>query len=294
MDQSLEVFVKVVEEKNFSKAAEILHMTQPAVSQYIQSLERQLGVKLLERTNKYVRLNQAGEIVYAHAKEILFLKAKMARILDDLKNEASGELRIGASYTFGEYVLPTIVASLREKYSSITPKITIGNSKEVSDLVAQNQLDIGLIESKYRKKGLVIEPFATDTLHVFVSPMHPLAQKECISLEDLQEVTWIVREEGSGTREAADMLFHYLGLEDVNIMEFGSTQVIKESVEAGLGITFLSQWTVRKELMLNTLTMLPVRHTPFARSFSLVKPTSTFETKAVTVFTDLLIEEMRK
>ncbi len=291
LEQALEVFVKVVENKNFSRAAEELHMTQPAVSQYIQGLEGQMGVKLLERTNKYVRLNYAGEIVYAHAKEILSLIAKMKRLVDDITNQASGEIKIGASYTIGEYFLPSIIAAMKKRYPLINPKITIENSKEISELVAENHLDIGLIESKYHRKGLIISPFATDTLHVFISPNHPLAKKENITLEDLQEVTWIVREEGSGTREAVDKLFQSLKIEKVKMMEFGSTQIIKESVEAGLGVAFLSQWTVRKELTLQTLTVLPLDHTPFYRTFSFVKKQSSFETKAVSVFTELLTEE---
>lgn len=295
MDQLLQVFVTVAEKKNFSRAAEELHMTQPAVSQYIQSLERQMGVKLLERTNKYVRLNKAGEIVYAYAQEILTLHGKMKRLVDDLTNQASGEINIGASYTFGEYVLPSIIASLRERFPLITPSILIGNSKEVAELVAGNQLDIGIIESKYRQAGLVIEPFATDVMHIMISTLHPLAKKDSISMEELQDITWIIREKGSGTREATDMLFNYLGIEKEKIqkMEFGSTQVIKESVEAGLGVTFLSEWAVRKELALKSLATLPVRHTPFVRSFSLVKPESSFEAKSVSIFQQVLREEMK-
>src|SRR5699024_11676037 len=105
MDQHLYVFVTVVEKENFSRAAEELHMTQPVVSQYIQSFERTMGSKLLERTNKYVRLNKAGEIVYHHAKEILGLYTKMHELIDDVTNKTSGALAIGASYTFGEYIL---------------------------------------------------------------------------------------------------------------------------------------------------------------------------------------------
>ncbi|WP_243292994.1 LysR family transcriptional regulator [Bacillus sp. FJAT-47783] len=293
MDQLLLVFVTVAEKKNFSRAASELHMTQPAVSQYIQSLERQMGVKLLERTNKYVRLNKAGEIVYEYAKEILSLQGKMKRLVDDLTNQASGDINIGASYTFGEYVLPSIIASLRKRYPLIKPSIMIGNSKEVAELVSNNQLDIGIIESKYRQAGLVIEPFATDVMNIMASTLHPLAKKDRVTMEDLLEVTWIVREEGSGTREATDTLFNYLGIEKVQIMEFGSTQVIKESVEAGLGVTFLSEWAVRKELALKTLTILPVRHTPLVRSFSLVKPESSFEPKSVSIFHQVLREEMK-
>lgn len=108
MDQQLQVFVTVVEKQNFSRAAEELHMTQPAVSQYIRTLETNVGTRLLERSNKYVHLNKVGEIVYHHAKEILGLYTKMQRLVDDVTNVANGPISIGASYTFGEYVLPHI------------------------------------------------------------------------------------------------------------------------------------------------------------------------------------------
>lgn len=106
MDQALEVFVTVVEKGNFTRAAEELLMTQPAVSQYIRALERSLGTRLLDRSNKYVRLNKAGEIVYHHAKEILGLYTRMNTLVDDVMHRASGDLSIGSSYTFGEYLLP--------------------------------------------------------------------------------------------------------------------------------------------------------------------------------------------
>lgn len=135
MDRQLHVFVTVAEMENFSRAAEELHMTQPAVSQYIQSFERTMGTNLLERSNKFVRLNKAGEIVYHHAKEILGLYTKMHYLIDDLTNKTSGPLSIGASYTFGEYVLPHVIAKMHKKYPLIIPTITIGNTKEVANLV---------------------------------------------------------------------------------------------------------------------------------------------------------------
>src|SRR5690625_4269589 len=116
MDQYLRVFITVVERENFTRAAEELHMTQPAVSQYIRLLEEDIGTRLLERTNKYVRLNQAGEIVYHHAKEISGLYTKMQNLVDDLTEKAKGPLAIGASYTFGEYVLPRLLANLCTEY----------------------------------------------------------------------------------------------------------------------------------------------------------------------------------
>ncbi|KLR72266.1 MULTISPECIES: LysR family transcriptional regulator [Geobacillus] len=284
MDQLLYVFVKVVEKGNFTKAAEELHMTQPAVSQHIQTLERLFDTKLLDRTNKYVKLNKAGEIVYHYAKEILGLYTRMNQLVDDLLNRAGGELSIGASYTYGEYVLPQMIAKLHQHYPLIKPTITIGNSNEIVEMVSSHQLDVGIIEMDIETKNVYIEPFAKDQMVVVASVHHPYAQKESVQMDDLRNATWIVRETGSGTRKATDEFFLKHNFFPSSIMEFGSTQLIKEAVEAGLGLTFLSLWTIKKELSFGTLTIIPIDDEPFFRHFSLVTSKTPFYTKAMEVF----------
>ncbi|MBS4219709.1 LysR family transcriptional regulator [Bacillus sp. FJAT-49711] len=287
MEQKLEVFVKVAEKESFSRAAEELHMTQPAVSQYIQQFEREMGTKLLERSNKYVRLNKAGEIVYHHAKEIIGLYTKMQRLVDDVTNKTSGPLSIGASYTFGEYVLPHIIAHTLEKYPLIKPTITIGNTKEIAELVTGNQLDIGIIEGGLRNSKLKLEPFLEDEMYVVVSSNHRLATiKKEIVCSELANETWIVRENGSGTREATEHVFQLFGISPT-VMKFGSNQLIKESVEAGLGVSLLSQWATRKEVELGTLKILKVKGLPFKRQFSIIVQTP-FHTKSMDSFLNLL------
>ncbi|WP_141430487.1 LysR family transcriptional regulator [Bacillus sp. 03113] len=288
MDQLLHVFVTVAQKENFTRAAEELHMTQPAVSQYIQTLERNIGTKLLERSNKYVRLNKAGEIVFHHAAEILGIYTRMQCLVDDLMNKASGNIRIGASYTYGEYVLPHIIAYLREKYPLIKPAITIANTKEVEELVMAHQLDIGIVEGEFKNEKLYMEPFAEDKMFIVVSASHHLANQKEIELSELGSEIWIVREMGSGTREATEKMFDKYQFYPSDIMEFGSTQIIKEAVEAGLGITLLSHWTIRKEVSLGTLKVLNINGLPFSRSFSLIKQATPFNTKAAEVFLDVL------
>lgn len=289
MDQQLLVFVKVVEKGNFSKAAEELHMTQPAVSQYIQSLERMYGTKLLERTNKYVRLNKPGQIVYDHAKEIIGIYSKISGLLDDLANAPKGPLAIGASYSFGEYVLPHFISQLHSEFPQIQPSIRIGNTKDITELVVKNQLDIGIIEGDYHDRHLVVEPFADDFMYVIASAKHPLAkEKGEISVQSLEKETWIIREEGSGTREATDKLWSDLSISPKDVMVFGSTQIIKESVEAGLGIALLSQVTFHKEQQLDLINTLPVAGTPYKRKFSIVLRKTSYQTKAMEVFIELL------
>lgn len=288
MNQLFHVFVTVVEKGNFTRAADELHMTQPAVSQYIQNLERLVGAKLLDRTNKYVKLNKAGDIVFHHAKEILGLHTRMQNLVDDLLKIASGNLSIGSSYTFGEYVLPHLIAKLKKQYPMITPTVTIGNTHEIAERVLGHQLDIGILEGDFFHQKLYIEAFAEDSMYVIVPAGHRFANREDIDLTELTGDTWIVREEGSGTREAADKMFFEYQFHPKSMMEFGSTQSIKESVEAGLGITLLSQKAVKKEITLGTLKILKVNGKPISRKFSLITQDTQFKTKAAEVFLDIL------
>jgi LysR family transcriptional regulator, transcriptional activator of the cysJI operon len=288
MDQHLHVFVTVVERGNFSRAAEELHMTQPAVSQYIQSLENTMGTKLLERNSKFVRLNKAGEIVYYHAKEILGLYTKIHSLIDDLTNKTSGPLSVGASYTFGEYVLPHIIAHMQKEYPLINPAITIGNTKEIAKLVRGHQLEVGIVEGQFKDRHLVIEPFAVDSMRVIASPKHRLAEKsKGVSLSELEEETWIVRERGSGTREASEKTFNEYEISPKRILEFGSTQLIKESVEAGIGVSLLSDWAIQKEYAAGNLSIINIKGLSITRNFSIVLRSS-FQTKALQVFLKLI------
>jgi len=288
MDQSLIVFVTVAEKKSFTRAADALHMTQPAVSQYIQTLEQNVGAKLLDRSNKYVELNKAGEIVYHHANEIIGLYTQMQKLLDDTMNKASGNLAIGASYTFGEYVLPHIIAYLQAQYPLIKPKITIANTKRISEWVASRQLDVGIVDGEIHHSILPLEAFADDLMYIVASSNYQSLTQDTIKISDLKNETWILREEASGTREATEKLFSELTFYPKKIMEFGSTQIIKESVQVGLGITLLSHCTIQKEVSLGSLKIVDVFGTPFQRKFSLITPSSRFKTKATAVFIDIL------
>lgn len=291
MDRHLEVFIKVVEKENFSKAGEELHMSQPALSQYIKDLEETLGARLLERSNRYVYLNKAGEIVYRYAKEIIALYSKMQLSLDDLTNHLRGPISIGASYTFGEYILPRVIATLRRGYPQVLPSVKIGNTKQIVDLVAAHQIDIGIIEGSFYNEKLYTKMIANDEMFVVASPEHPLAvspNKE-ISISELMDEVWILREKGSGTREAADQLFELHNIEPEHIMEFGSTQLIKETVKEGMGITLLSKWAIETEEEEGSIRKIPVKELPFTRTFSIVIDTL-YQTKTIKTFIAILLD----
>lgn len=288
MKQYLTVFVTVTEKENFSRAAEELHMTQPAVSQYIRQLEEIIGTRLLERTNKYVKLNPAGEIVYHHAKEILSLYTRMQTLVDDLTEKARGPLHIGASHTFGEYVLPWMIATLQDKYPEIEPYVMIGNTEEVVNLVSSQQLEAGIVEGKLMNERLTKQKLAGDRMYIVANPEHPLSrQKSPITVQQLSHETWLAREKGSGTREAMDEMFELIGITPKKILQFGSNQPIKEAVEAGLGISLLSHWAIQKELKYEIFKLIEFEGLPFRREFSIIT-NSPFKTRALELFIDLV------
>src|SRR5699024_878802 len=267
---------------------EELLMTQPAVSQYIRTFEENIGAKLLERTSKYVRLTKAGEIVYHHAKEIIGLHTRMQTLVDDLINHASGPLSIGASFTFGEYVLPYIIAKMQRNNPTIQPMVTIGNTKEIVDYMQHHQLDVGIIEGNFKnEQQMHVENVAEDHMVLVASPQHPFVHRKAMHITELQQEKWILREVGSGTREAAETIFERYQMIPGYTMSFGSTQAIKVAVGAGLGISLLSRWAIQRELQYGHLHIIDVEGLPFTRQFSIVTDTP-FQTKAQKVFVELL------
>jgi len=288
MDALLLTFVTIVERNNFTRAAEELHLTQSAVSREIQVLEKKYGVKLFDRTNKYVRLTKAGEVLYHHAKDILVQYDRIEKLINDLTHSVQGVLEIGSGYTFGEYLLPRVIQEFKSLYPSIIPKITIKNSHRIVAQVLRHELDIGIVEGKFEMQGLIAEPFAHDEMVVIVSPMHRLAGRVDVEIDELRSETWILRELGSGTREVTNRVFSDVGLSPVSVMEFGSSQVIKGSVEAGLGISIISEWTIRKEMKYGTLCALKIKSVPISRDVCYVLPVTQFRTRATNLFVECI------
>jgi LysR family transcriptional regulator, transcriptional activator of the cysJI operon len=288
MDRRLAAFVTVVEQEGFSRAAVILHMTQPAVSQQVQALERELGTPLLERSNRYLHLTSAGEIVYDYARQMVDLEERMRHSVSDLTQNTSGPLAIGASLTIGEYVLPRLLAAFHQRFPLVTPTVTIANTQRVAELVSARRLDVGLVEGEVALPQARVQPWLEDALTIVASPTHRLGDHLTIEPQELAAETWIVRESGSGTRAAADDLLARNGLDTVARLEFGSTQMIKEAVEAGMGISLLSRWAIRREVALGMLTELQVVGTPCVRQFASLTLRSRYQTKALAVFLQTL------
>lgn len=288
MDRRMLTFVTVADKQNFTRAAEELHLTQSAVSREIEALEQEYGAKLLDRTNKFVHLTRAGEILYFHAKNIVNEYYQARALIHDLANTAVGSLSIGSSYTFGEYVLPHIIAEFKKMHPRITPKITIMNSQRISLQVSRREVDLGIIEGVPELKGVITHPFAQDEMMVIVPPGHRLSTMNEVDIHALSTETWILREPGSGTRDITDQVFRNLGFAPTSVVEFGSTQIIKESVHAGLGVAIMSKFVIKNDVNFQLLHALRVEDYPIFRDFFCATPASQFRTKALELFLDFL------
>lgn len=285
-DRRLQVFHAVAKQMSFTKAAEVLFMTQPAVTFQIKQLEERYNTRLFERGHGKISLTPAGELVLDYAERILALSAELETRLKEMTGRLSGPLLIGASTTIAEFMLPAVLGEFKAKYPQVQAKLFVANSETIENRVAEHTLDIGLIEAPSHLPTLLTEACCEDELLVVVSPRHPLAGCEQVSPKQLPQYAFISREAGSGTREFTDLYFRKAGIhpEDLKVeMELGSPEALKGVVAAGLGFAILSRAAVEKERKLGELVPLPLQPR-LMRTLSLVYPKERFRSRLVNAF----------
>ncbi len=285
-DRRLQVFHTVARLLSFTKAAEALHMTQPAVTFQIRQLEEYFNTRLFDRTHNRISLTEAGDHVYTYAQRIISLYNEMDNQVRTLTGDVIGVLVIGASTTIAEYRIPTLLGKFQAKFSDVKLRLRVSNTMGVVHMVEDNEIDVGIVEAPVTNKNLVVRVCWNDQLMAVVPPSHKLANKKSIHISEIVPYPFICREEGSGTRDViADYLEqHSLVLSDLDLtMEFGSPESIKSAVESGLGVTIISESTLKKELKLGTLTALPL-DPPMMRPFSIVYQRQKFRLRAMEEF----------
>jgi DNA-binding transcriptional LysR family regulator len=250
-DHKLKVFCTVAETKSFSKASEIIRLTQPAVSLQIQALEEIYGTKLFNRSGCIITLTKAGDMLYKYAKEINDLYTSAEKEIGSVTGQVKGVVSVGASTTIGNYILPSVIAEFKRKYLKVGVHIHISNTRSVIDSLNAASIDVGLVEGDAKKQKLTVEKLIPDEMVVIMSPLHPWAKKNQVSVLDIPKEPFILREEGSGTRQMIEKHLAKSGISSNNIKAafiMGSTESIKSAVEEGLGISILSRWAVKKEI----------------------------------------------
>ena len=290
-DHKLKVFCTVAETKSFSKASEIIHLTQPAVSLLVQAIEEIYETKLFDRASNAVTLTPAGEMLYKYAKEILNLYVAAEKNIGEITGFVKGSISVGASSTIGNYLLPGVIAAFRKTHPKIKVHLLIGNTKRVVELLNAGNIDIGLVEGDVARQKMVVDKLVADELALIVPPLHPLAKKRNVSIFEITKEPFIFREEGSGTRQVIEKYLGKYSITPQNMMismVLGSTEAIKESVENGIGIAIVSRWAVRKEIKYGTLKPLSFKEEKMLRDFSLIFQKKAISSHAVDEFLSYL------
>lgn len=285
-DRRLQVFYTVAKQLSFTKAADILYMTQPAVTFQIKQLEEHFNTRLFERSHGRISLTPVGEIVLSYAERILALSAELETRVGELTGQVTGPLMIGASTTIAEYQLPRILGEFKERFPEVQAQLTVANSETVAAKVAEHTLDVGLIEAPSHDPNLTTLACCEDELVMICSPTHPLARQASVTAREIADQPYVSREHGSGTREVVDDFFkdHGVNPDDLRIqLELGSREAIKGAVEANLGVAIMSASTVTKEMQLGTLAAIPL-NPRLTRELSMVYAPQKFRRKLLDAF----------
>ena len=274
----LKVFRTVADEASFRRAAERLHLSQPAVSQQIHALEEELGIVLFDRGKGRIRLTDAGAILLGYARKGARLAAEAQAALESARGEASGELRIGASLTVMQYVLPGMLGEFLQQHPRIHFSVQSANTEHIVEALAREEIDLGLIEGPVSSREVFRQPFLEDRLVLIVGRKYAWPEKAPqggVPARSLTQVPWIMRERGSGSRRVVELALRRAGVrwKELRIaMELDSIVAIISAVEAGLGAGFVSESAIRKELRLGTVRVIPVEGLDMRRDFTLIRP----------------------
>lgn len=295
-DRRLQVFHAVAKHLSFTRAADALFMTQPAVTFQIKQLEEQYSTRLFERRHGGISLTPAGDLVLSYAERILALSNEMETRLGEMTGEMRGPLLVGASTTIAEFMLPRVLGEFNALYPQVRARLIVANSESIESRVAERMLDVGLIEAPAKLPGLSSQMCREDELQVICAPDYPLAELSCVAPAVLADYEFISREPGSGTREITDAYFrrHKVAPEHLKTqMELGSPEALKGVVSTGLGFAIVSRAAVDKELRLGALAAVPL-DPPLTRGLYLVSPQDRFQSKLTATFVEFTRKKLKE
>jgi LysR family transcriptional regulator, transcriptional activator of the cysJI operon len=270
----LKVFRAVAEQASFRKASELLHLSQPAVSQHIHALEEELGFRLFDRSGTHTSLTPAGKLLLKYAKRSARVLEEAKTALARLDGEISGELRLGASTTVAQYILPRILGAFLKDNPKVTLSVVSGNTEEIVALLLRESILLGMIEGPPLSKEVHVEKFLDDRMVLIAPASHEWAGVGSVPLQALTEVSLLLREQGSGSRRVVEQAIRKAGLSLNRLrirMELDSTEAIVSGVEAGLGMGFVSEWAIGKALRLGTVISICIENLEIRRNFTLIR-----------------------
>jgi DNA-binding transcriptional LysR family regulator len=268
--RQLRAFKTVADLSSFSLAAQRLKLSQPSVSYQVKELEETLGLPLLDRLGKRVRLTEAGTLLYGYVRQLLGVLDDATVAIEEMRGIQRGSLRVGASTTVGIYLLPAALGAFKKQHPGLVISLEIGTREVVQQQVLRNELDLAVVGPALKDPDLTAVPFLTDELVVIAPAGHPLAARRALTLKDLADQPFVMREAASGSRWSLEKAARKAGAKLTVAMELGSNGAIKHAVESGLGLAVMSRYACVLELSSGRLVELDVRGFPIRRDWHIV------------------------
>ena len=290
--QQLRILKAVASEKSFTRAAEILFVSQPSLSKQIKILENRLGIILLNREHSTISLTEGGRVFLQYSERILALCEESCRALNDVKNGDRGNLTVGASQTIGTYLMPRVLALFAQSYPQINIKVQVDSTRIIAKNVVNREIDIAVVGGdvpEELKKNLEIESFVEDELILIVPKSHPFALKKQkkINKDDLYHLNFITLNSTSTIRKFIDNILIQNNIETKQfniIMQLNSIEGIKTAVSLGLGAAFVSSSAIEKEIELKTVEIITIENIKITRTLSIITNRECYKSKAVEFF----------
>ncbi|GAB1544695.1 LysR substrate-binding domain-containing protein [Scytonema sp. NUACC21] len=300
--EQLRIFLAVAELMHFTRAAEALYITQPAVSAAIQSLEVEYGVRLFHRIGRHIEITDAGKLLQIEAQKILDQVSLTERGLRELNNLQRGELKLGSSLTIGNYWLPEKISQFNRQYPGIHINCTLSNAEEICEGTATGLFDFGLVTGEVKptlSNYLEKEVVGSDRLQIVVGKSHPWFGRIEISPAELLTTTWVMRESGSGAQQVFEQALQDWGIDPTEldiVLVLSSSEMVKAVVESGVGAAAIPELMVKKELHLSTLHAVRVIDKASGTKLKIVQPVwklkhrQRFQTRVASAFEQLLTQ----
>ena len=283
--RQLEIFVAISRTDSVSRAAEALSLSQSATSTALSELERQFDLQLFDRVGKSLRINETGQQLLPRAVELLDRAKEIENLLQG--HAGFGYMRIGATLTVGNYLATILVARFLQEHPESRIQLQVHNTSTIVQQIANHELDLGLIEGDCNHPDIEVQPWIADELVVFSAPNHPLAKQRKVSMEQLLQEDWILREKGSGTRETFDRAFHSHHSKLKIRLELEHTEAIKRAVESGLGIGCISRLALKDAFRRGSLVPILTPNLDLSRFFYFLWHKQKYQTTGIREFLDL-------
>lgn len=293
--QQLRILKAIATEKNFTKAAELLHLSQPSLSKQVKTLEKNLEIVLLHRERNQISLTENGKVFLQYSERILALCEESCRALIDLKNGERGNLTVGASQTIGIYLLPRILALFAQNYPQINLKVQVNSTRIIAKNVFNREIDLAIVGGEIPnnlKKNLIVEKFVNDEFSLIIAESHPFSTKQTITKEDLYHLNFITLNSNSTIRKFIDniLIQNQIEIKQLKtILQLNSIEGIKTAVSLGLGVAFVSSSAIEKELKLKTIKILQIENIKITRTLCIVSRSECYRSKAFEFFYNELV-----